>query len=264
MAAPVDPAAPADPAAAPAGDMAATAPSGDPLAAANWPMSAVDRPLGLSAGMLQVDVNVATNMTKSMVADPINLPLSIWYGVSNELQVGVVHPVYGLCLSGDTCGKKYNDIGLQALYSLSGRGSALELATWAQLNVLQFSDPSLLQLTIGGAVNWVVADGMIAILAYPGVGIGVTERDINKETIALPVTAYFKATPELAPFLYTGISGALDGFGDVFAIPLGVGAVYGVSNMLDVGARFDFPNIAGKNSSADARSLTVFASVRPL
>ena len=38
--------------------------SSDPLAPENWPLSGVDRPLGLSAGMLQLDVNGGVGLSK--------------------------------------------------------------------------------------------------------------------------------------------------------------------------------------------------------
>ena len=100
----------------------------DPLAKENWPLSGVDRPLGLSGGMLQLDVNGAVAMSKNAVAKPINLPLAVYYGVNDELQLGLVHST-GLCITGTDsgCAKAYNDLGLQLLFSLFGRGSSLEM-----------------------------------------------------------------------------------------------------------------------------------------
>ena len=106
--------------------------NGDPLAKENWPLNGVDRPLGLSGGMLQVDVNPAITMSKGAVAKPINVPLLAMYGITDDLQFALTH-FTGLCLTSD-CGKVYNDLGLQLLFSLFGRGSSLELATWTQLN----------------------------------------------------------------------------------------------------------------------------------
>src|SRR5262245_2719485 len=89
VAAAQDPAAPA-PAATPAVEGTATPPAGDPLAKENWPLSAADRPAGLSAGMLQVDVGSFTSLAKDAVAKPIAFPLAAYYGVTNELQLGLV------------------------------------------------------------------------------------------------------------------------------------------------------------------------------
>jgi hypothetical protein len=249
----------------PTAEATAAPPSGDPLAKENWPLSGVDRPLGLSAGMLQVDINGAVGMTKGFVAKPINLPLAVWYGITNELQFGLVHGT-GLCLTGkdNGCAKVYNDLGLQLLFSLFGRGSSLEIATWAQLNFLSF-DPNTMNLAIGGAMNWVVG-GNVAILAYPNFGLGLNQRDNgNKESFGLPVAAYFRASENIAPILFTGLGQtSLDGYGDRYTIPVGVGVLVGVNTTFDVGARFDFLNLLGANSTADARALTLWVSLRPL
>jgi hypothetical protein len=261
----------AAPALAHAQDPAATAiaPATDPLAKENWPLSGVDRPLGLSGGMLQLDVNGAIGMTKNAVAEPINLPLAVWYGITNELQFGLVHST-GLCLTGTDggCGKVYNDFGLQLLFSLFGRGSSLEIATWTQLNFASL-DPATMNLQVGGAMNWVVG-GNVAILAYPNFGLGLNKRETgNKESFGMPVAAYFRAGESITPVLFTGVGQTqLDGFGDSVAIPVGAGLLVALNTTVDVGARFDFLNLLGSHAAgvgaADARSLTLWLSLRPL
>ena len=244
--------------------------SGDPLAKENWPLSGVDRPLGLSGGMLQLDVNATSSMSKDLVGKPVSLPLALFYGITNELQLGILHS-RGVCLTGEEkgCAKVYDDIAVQLVLSLFGRGSSLEMASWAQLNVASF-DPGILNLQVGGAMNWVVAGGNVAILAYPNVGIGLTERDLpNEETIGAPVAAYFRAGEKVAPVLFTGLGQTtLDGFGDAYTIPVGLGVLVGLNRTLDIGARFDMPRLIAKHAdgegAADTRSLTVWLSVRPL
>ena len=139
------------------------------------------------------------------MAKPINLPLALWYGITDELQFGLVHGT-GLCLTGTDsgCAKVYNDLGLQLLFSLFGRGSSLEMATWTQLNFASL-DPATMNLQVGGAMNWVVG-GNVAILAYPNFGLGLNKRDAgNKESFGLPVAAYFRAGENIAPVLFTGL-----------------------------------------------------------
>jgi hypothetical protein len=248
---------------------AVTAAPSDPLAKENWPVNMVDRPLGVSAGMVQADVNGVTTLTKDAAGKPVTLPLAVWYGVTNQLQLGLVHS-NGLCLSGKSngCSKVYDDVGLQALYSITGRGGNFELAAWSQLNYTSF-DKGTLNLQVGPAINWVIA-GNAALLAYPGLQIGLDKRDElgNKEALVAPVFLYFRAATHVAPVLYTGVSGPLDGFSDAYRIPVGAGALVGINKTLDVGARFDFSNLLGKHASgvgaADERALLVWLSVRPL
>jgi hypothetical protein len=254
----------------PTAEATAAPPSGDPLAKENWPLSGVDRPLGLSAGMLQLDVNGLMNMSKDLVGKPLKLPLAAWYGISNELQAGII--TTGLCLSGEEngCLKVFDDLSFQILFSLFGRGSSFEVATWAQFNFVSF-DRGDDTLQIGGAFNWVTGGGNVALLAYPNVGLGITKRDElnNKESFGIPVSAFFRATPNLTPVVFTGLGQTLlDGFGDAYAIPVGVGVLYAFNAMLDAGVRFDLPYLIGNQpgdaGAADLRALTLWVSVRPL
>jgi hypothetical protein len=241
----------------------------DPLAKENWPLSGVDRPLGLSGGMLQLDVNGKVAMSTGAVAKPISLPLSVFYGVTDELQFGLVHTT-GLCVSGkeSNCTKVYNDLGLQLLYSLFGRGSSLEMATFAQFNFLQISDPLKLSLQIGGALNWVVA-GNAAILVYPSFSIGLNQRDApisNREWFYVPIFMYLRVTDNVTPLIATGFA---RNFSDnLVEAPLGIGVLLALSSMVDVGARFDFTNVLGDRPDGvgrfDGRALFLWLSLRPL
>ena len=131
-----------------------------------------------------------------------------------------------------------------------------------------------MNLQVGGAMNWVVG-GNVAILAYPNFGLGLNQREAppmgraNKESFGMPVFAYFRASENIAPILYTGVAQtSLDTFGDSYAVPVGVGVLVGINTMLDVGARFDFTNLLGKRAAgvgaADGRALNLWVSLRPL
>ena len=240
--------------------------SSDPLAPENWPLSGVDRPLGLTAGMLQLDVNGGVGLNKGSAGEPFAMPLAVWYGITNEIQAALVSS--GLCLSGTDggCSKVFDNIGLNVLLSLFGRGSSLEIATWAQLNYASI-DAGTMNVQVGGAANWVTGGGNIAIIPMPNVQIGLAERDkANKEYVGIPTSVYFRAGEKIAPVLFTGLGATdMDAFGDSYTIPVGVGVLVGLNRVFDVGARFDMPRlIAGTASGADARSLTAWVSVRPL
>jgi hypothetical protein len=246
----------------------------DPLAKQNWPVNFVDRPAGLSAGMLQVDLWSFTSMSKELVGKPVSFPLAAYYGVSNELQLGIVPATItgmGLCVTGkdNGCVKAYNDIAFQGVYSITGRGSAFELAGFGQLNFARLSDPMLMNLQLGTVLVGLTGGNNLAFLAYPSIGIGLNKRDMgNKEYVSAPLYVGYRVTPNLSPILYTGLFAPFDGFGDGYIVPVGIGALYGVSAMWDVGARFDFTNLLGKvpdgTGRADGRALNVWVSVRPL
>jgi hypothetical protein len=231
----------------------------------SWPLSFVDRPLGLSSGMVEADVLVNSSFSKGAVGKPVNLPIIAYFGVTDQLQLAVSHST-GLCVSGkdNGCATVYDDARLTALYSIFGRGSNLEIAGWAALNFGKL-DPATMQAVIGPAMNWVIA-GNAALLTYPGLAIGLNKRgEGNKQGIEAPTTLYVRAGEKLAPYLYTNLISPLEKFGDNYAVPLGVGAIYGISTKVDVGGLFQFTKlVGGTDAGVDGRALTVYVNVRPL
>jgi len=264
---------PADPAAAPAGDMAA-APAPEvapaPVAAGT---DYVSRGLTQTAGNLQVLLPIVLNLSKEQVLKPVYVPLDIRYGVTDQIEVFLNHgsipgfPVTypaGVCLGGEErgCPKLYNNLNLGAQFSAL-KDPAMELAAMGALAV-ESLDPSMLSVVLG--VNFKYLAGPLAIKAAPMISIGATKRDEgNKEYIMVPVQIAFQATPELAAFVDTGISGPTDGFGDNWVLPVGIGASFAAMPNLDIGGEFMLPSVATGaegNEAFDSRMLTVFAAYR--
>jgi hypothetical protein len=245
----------------------------DVLSKEGWSTKIVDRPIALSAGMLEADIPFVASLAKDNAGKPTNIPLAIYYGVTNEFQLSLHHQT-GLCLNGEaTCPKKYNDLGLRGTYSLTGRGSSFELAAWAQLHARSLSPDVVLQAYVGPYINWVISPTLL-LLTNPGLVLGLNKRDgsmvtaPNKEAVSVPVNFYVQASDHLAPYLYTGIFGGFDGFSDNFAVPVGVGAFYSINNRVDLLAEFDFLNLVGAKpltgSRTDSRQLMIQVNVRPL
>lgn len=281
---------PADP---PAGGGDATPPAGGETTpppatgdATMAPTSALP-PLTLGAGKIEIGGETVTiNLSADAVGKPISLAPAIYYGVNDKLTVGVTHdagstmwsprPAFrtitivnpldptmtltgvggaGICLTGEDngCNKVYDNVGLDALFSLAmGKFS---VAAHGGLDVFSF-DPFTLSLRAGVLGRYEIAP-KIAVSFDPRISIGLTERDFNKETIDVPAWLWFMASPKLAAYVSSGIAGPLDGFGDAFSIPLGVGANFNVNEKLSAGLDFQFLNIAGKNSTADARAIGI-------
>ena len=227
----------------------------------NWPLRVTDRPLTLDQGMLEIRGDtLQINMSSDAVAKPFSIAPDIFYGVSKKLSVGLTHST-GICLAGtdNGCAKVYNDVGIEALYSLMSQGN-FQVAGRGGLQAVAI-DPFAFGLNIGirGRLNV----GNIAIVFDPGVYVGFTERDtVQKEVVTVPVQVQFQVNNQTNAFVSTGINGPLDGFGDAFTVPIGVGATFAVNNRLDFGAEFAFTNLAGKGSSADGRILIVRAALR--
>jgi hypothetical protein len=227
-----------------------------PITKDNWPLAYNDRPLTLAKGMLEIGGDtVRINLSKDAVGKPISFMPSIYYGVNEKLTVGAYHPVNGICISGEEngCAKVYNDLAVHALYGLMTKGTFL-LTAHAGLAFLSLSDPTAVGVQVGGLGQLTISK--LAILFYPLLTVGVTERDAgNKEFLSIPVWFRYQVNPQLNPFLSTGIAGPLDGFGDAYAIPVGLGVLYAINNRLDVGTEFVFTNLAGKGGGADGRAL---------
>jgi hypothetical protein len=258
-----------EPAAAPAGDAAAPAPAPAPAPVGT---GYVARGLTQSAGNLQVTVPVVLQLSKERVLKPVWVPLDVRYGVNDQLEVYLSHaapvgPIAsegGVCLGGTErfCGKLYDNLQLGGQFSLL-KDPAMELAALAAF-VVKSLDAGVYGVDVG--VNFKYNAGAVAIKAAPQLIIGANKRDAgNKEGLFVPVQIAFQATPELAAFVDTGIAGMLDGFGDGYVVPAGVGASFAVMPTLDVGAEFMLPGVvtgAKGDNAFDSRLLAVFAQWR--
>ena len=263
----------ADPTVVPIGDPAAPVATPAVVAPAGYPDEYALRPIGVAAGMVEVKVPVVINLSKSMVAKPISVPLEVRYGVSNELELRIFHdsvePMLpgGVCLGGKDrgCGKFYNNVGVGAGYSFL-KNNGLELAGLGALEIADI-DQSFADLQVGLGVKYIT--GAISVAAAPKVYIGLNKRDKGnlKQVIGVPVEVAFQANPQLAPFIRTGIMGSTDKFGDNYVIPVGIGANYLLQHGLDLGAVFSMPMAATGRSGitgTDFRSLTIYAAWRNL
>jgi hypothetical protein len=234
-----------------------------PITKDNWPLAYNDRPLTLAKGMLEIGGDtVRINLSSDAVAKPIAFLPSIYYGVNDKLSVGIAHPVNGICISGEEngCAKVYNDVAIDALYGLMTKGTFL-LTAHGGIPISSLSDPFVMGINLGVLGQLTVSK--LAILFDPRITVGITERDAgNKQFIGVPVWFRYQVNPQLNPYLYTGIFGPTESFGDFYAIPIGVGVLYAVNNRLDVGGEFQFPNLAGKGSTADGRVLYVRVALR--
>ena len=268
-------------------------PDGQPIAAnvtvgvgvytkATWPVSFNARPLTLAKGMVEIQGDALINLSSDRVFKPFAIAPDIYYGVSDKLSVGLTHGV-GLCLTGESngCGKVYNDVGLDAIFSLSLKEN-MQIAAHGGLDFSAL-DPFTLALRIGALIKF--TSGKITIFADPFISIGITEREpdamamvalANKEAIGIPVTVSFQANEKLNAFARlnfgglsasnpTGGAAPFDGLGDFYAIGLSVGALFAVSNKLDVGGEIVLPFLVGgfdEGTGVDARVIVLSANYR--
>ena len=231
--------------------------SAEEFDSATWPLRYTRRPLVLAKGMAEIKAALGVDLSADVAFDTVFLAPSLMYGVSRQLTVGVDHE-RGVCFT-SACGKTYNDIGLVALYSLMGKGS-LQVAAQGGLRIPAF-DPFAIGVEAG--IDLRLTAGNLAIRTEPLFYFGVTKRDeVRKDVVSVPVWIELQVNEQTAAFLQSGISGPLSGFSDGYAVPVGIGAVFAVSNRIDVGGEVTFTNVGGANGGADGRVLLARAAFR--
>lgn len=221
------------------------------------------------------------NLSADNVAAPVSLAPSLWYGVSDKLTLGLTHdfgttpwtprPVFrgltrtvmgmatgynagtGICLTGtdNGCPRPYDNLGVDVLQSLKlGR---LAVAAHPGIDVGSF-DPFFLDVRIG-LLGIFMVTSKLALAFDPRLQLGLTGRDEgNTEAIDLPVWAWYEINSKISAYLHSGLRGTFDGFGDNYAIPVGIGGNYKVNYKLTAGLDFAFTRV---NDSLDGRALAL-------
>jgi hypothetical protein len=231
-----------------------------------------------AAGTFRFDTTIFMNLTKDEAGEPVQLAPDLWYGVTDRFALGVVHSSYntvgfygyggGICVSGEDqgCDDVYQNVGARGLYQFKGKDEGLLLAADAGLMATAF-DPTVMSVRLGvlGAIRWPKA----SLEFNPAVDINVTEREGGlNEMLYLPVEMSFLAAPRLSLSFQSGVWTYLDSteFGNSWALPLGFGGIYQVSDLFGLGARFTWPILAGGEgwdylTKGDLRSLEFYLRV---
>lgn len=217
---------------------------------------------------------VEVNLSSDAALKPVSIAPDAWYGLDDALTLGLIHSTSGttgffggvgsgLCITGSSngCDSVYDNVGLAARYHLLSK--PVVLAADAGVFVRDF-DPFQLAVKAGVVGKWQVAK--VSLLFQPNLFIGITERDSgNKELLNIPVAGMLSLTPTLGLGLQTGVVLPLSGTGDLWQLPVSIGARYMATGMLSVDGVFSLPLIAGgdayANTGFDARVLTLGVSV---
>jgi hypothetical protein len=224
----------------------------------------------LPAGKVLLTVGLELNLSKDLVGKPFSIAPDLWYGVNDDLTLGLIHSgvgrtgLYGgvgegLCLTGSTngCPKVYNNLGIGGRYNLV-RASGFALAAAGGLFASTL-DPFALALDLG-VVGRLQRD-QLAVDFWPSFRLGLSNRDVStKETIVLPVTGYFMVHPKVAIALQLGLALPLESLGDTWTFLLGFGVRFRAMDKLTLDLDFAFPALAGGNlvaTGGDLRTLTL-------
>jgi hypothetical protein len=211
---------------------------------------------GEPARPLMADMNISDDQP---AFDPFTLPVHLYFGVTDDLTLGVTHD-RGPCFNcGDEQGDFYNaaGVGMGLLYGLVREGD-FELDLHATAPLIPAFDPFQLAVR-GGVLGRLNISPVVAFVFDPSLKIGLVGRadedGANREYLYLPIWFYFQATDVVVPFVGTAVHGPLEGFGDAFQIPLEGGVIASVSRNIDLGGMLRFGNLMGRGGSADWRDL---------
>lgn len=248
-----DPAA-TTPAAPAATTPAATTPvATTPAATGTYPQALADRPVTLPASMFEGRLDIGASLSTGAIFKAFSIGPAVRYGLTDDLELGLG---VGIGIT-DPGGVSFGGLNLGGYYTVV-RG---DFRGAAHLNVfVPAFDP--FALSVGVGFKGIFQADRLALTFDPQVVVRLAPSGGTPIGIALPVTLSYNVSPEFAPFLITGFNlPSLDPV--ALAIPLGVGAQYSPSNMLDLGLRFTFDSLITNNgANADARTLGLFAAFR--
>lgn len=225
--------------------------------------------LTLPKGRLLLSGALEIGLSNGAAFKPISISPDVWYGVSDELTVGLVHSTAGLsgfvggvgdsiCLSGTGggCAKLYNEAAIDARYKLTVGGPAITLAADGAL-VFRSLDPLALGVKLGAVGRW--AQGPLAVEFEPSLLVGVTERDAFGDVLSIPVAGIYSIDPKLAVSAQTGVILPLKATGDTYSVPFSIAGHYLVTPQFRALAAFTLLKVVGGGGGAgiDARSLTL-------
>ena len=227
-----------------------------------------------------LDVFVEINLSKDEAFKPFSISPDLWYGITDEITVGLIHSGNGelgfigpvgtsLCLSGSDngCPHVYDNIGGEVRYKLLEGEYAVALD--GGLFFDSFDPNVFLKLKVGAIGRW--QKDRFAVEAAPAFLFGLTNRTVdigplsvtvNGDFLLLPITGMYTVAPKTVLAVQTGFVIPFQNTGDTWQLPLSFGVHYLVIDRLNLTAAFTLLRLAG-GSSADAfdgRSLTIGGS----
>jgi hypothetical protein len=245
-----------------------------PVSEAPMGKNAVMRGVQGPAGLFTARLLLLSNASTGAFGKPVSFAPDLYYALSDTVQVGLVHtgpmgwqtlPGAGLCLTGTSngCPHVYDNVGLDFMFGLLY--GDVHLSIHSSVYLMQISDPASVMWTIGlsGKLHFTE---VVALLFDPQIGIALTNRDIYKDQLFLPVELQFQAGRAVSLKVLSGVTGQLSALGDTYVIPLGLGVVGNINRNVDLGLRFSFDNLLGKVpmgvSRTDQRSLGLLLTIR--
>lgn len=207
----------------------------------------------LDANHFTAALTYEANLAPLQIGSPTSLAPDLWYGVTPELTLGVIHsddsidrvpamfePGASICIVREqvSCPHRYHGSGLDGLYQISPG-----IAAHARL-LLRDVDPIKPALTAGAMLRWV--HGWFSVTGDPYIQLGLyNTRDGNRAQLWLPVTIAVAPIERVSLEVHTGYDTDFEVWNDGYYIPLLVRVRAHVIDQLDVGAAVGFAALAG-------------------
>lgn len=210
----------------------------------------------LREGAVNALVNVEIDMSSGAAGEIVSIAPDVSFGATPDLTLSVIHSVIGrtgfrgaagagLCVT-DTCAHTYDNVGLEATYSLARGPFALAanggVHAWAL-------DAGFYVVKVGAKARYTV--DRLSVTMLPSVTIAVTERDAmpaNRDRLWLPFLFMYGVGGGLSLGVGTGFKAAFDDIGNTYEVAVGGVAQYVVSPALTLGGSW----IHGKMLGGDA------------
>ncbi len=234
-----------------------------------------EQQLTLPGGKLFLDAFLEVSLSKDAAFKPVSLAPDLWYGINDDLTLGLVHSgrgatgifgTYGngLCFTGKSNGcanpsgtsKVYNHVGVDARYQLL-RKTGISVAGDGGLYVNYF-DPFQLALKLGAVGRF--HTGAVSVELDPSLFFGMTKRSAgNKEVLTVPATFMYAVTPKVGVAAQLALSLPFQTT-ELTMFGLSVGVQYFITDQLILDAVFSLPAMFGGSAvpdGVDMRALTL-------
>jgi hypothetical protein len=241
--------------------------------------------LTLPKGRLIIDAYLGINLSSnaagdSLVGKPVSISPDIWYGVNDDLTVGLVHSTVGtsgimggtatsLCLTGkdNGCANVYNNVGVDARYrlpSIAGFTVAADVGLFSPF----LSDPMALGIKLGAVGRW--QKDKLSVDVQPNIFLELLHRTVDDgaggsttqypDVLTIPVTVNYLVIPKLTVSGQLGFIIPLEETSDQYAIPLSIGAHYALNESVTLTAALTLNALVGGDSEDggfDNRAITL-------
>ena len=223
-----------------------------------------------------LDVFLEANLSRGQAFAPFSIAPDVWLGATDRLTFGLVHSTAGrtgfidgygdsLCLTGTAngCPRPYNNVGVDARYTLSGGSFG-----WALDGGLFFQNLSPVQLAVklGALGRW--RAGRFSLELQPAFFVGLTNRTetimgvtttTNGDVFSLPVTGALWIARRVALAMQLGARIPIEDTANTYAVSLSLGGHVLATDKLDITAAVSFTRLNGSatTDTFDGRALVV-------